>query len=335
MTSIKEVADALGVSSATVSRTMRGMPGVSVEVRARVREMATKLNYSASPNASSLATGRTLTIGVVTPYIARWYFAQLVANVESVLSEAGFDLLLYDIASDAARARFFQRMPVRKRVDAIISFLLPDDDEARSLRSVGVPLALVGARKEGFASFSIDDVSSAETAVRHLINLGHTRIGLIGGGGDPVPMQFVTPTDRRTGYLRALETSGIDYDPRLEENGEYTATGGERAMNSLLAASNRPTAVFAQSDEMAIGAMRAIRRHGLRVADDVSLIGFDNHEMAEMVGLTTVSQPLPLLGKVVATSVLEQLAHPGVEVPPHVELPTRLIVRETTGPLKP
>ena len=209
---IMDVARAVGVSSATVSRSVRGLPGVSEDVRARVLAKAAELNYVASRSASSLASGRTMTIGVLTPYIARWYFGHLVAHVESELSESGYDMLLYNVASDAARTRFFERMPVRGRVDALVSFMLPDVAEAVALRNLGVPLALVGARVDGFASFGIDDTDAAAKAVRHLVNLGHRNIGLIGGGTDNVPMHFVTPVDRRTGFLEALAAAGIEHD---------------------------------------------------------------------------------------------------------------------------
>lgn len=333
MAGIMDVASALGVSSATVSRAMRDLPGVSADVRAKVLAKAAELNYVASRSASTLATGRTMTVGVLTPYIARWYFGHLVAHVESELSESGYDLLLYNVASDAARERFFERMPVRSRVDALVSFMLPNQAEAAALRSLAVPLALVGAKVDGFASFGIDDTEAAATAVRHLLNLGHRTIGLIGGGRDHVPMHFVTPVDRRAGFFAALAAAGIEHDPRLEANGEFTLEGGERAMNEILAAPTRPTAVFAQSDEMAIGALRAIRRHGLRVPEDISLIGFDDIDTADMLGLTTIAQPLGRLGQAVARSIIQQLAGEPVDTHSHTELPTRLIVRETTGPV--
>ena len=333
MSGIKDVANAVGVSSATVSRSMRGLPGVSEDVRARVLAKAAELHYVASRSASTLATGRTMTVGVLTPYIARWYFGHLVAHVESELSASGYDMLLYNVASDTARARFFERVPVRGRVDALVSFMLPNSEEATSLRSLGVPLALVGARIDGFASFGIDDIDAAAKAARHLLNLGHRNIGLIGGGTDHVPMHFVTPVDRRTGFLSALAAAGIEHETSIEANGEFTLSGGERAMNEILAAPNRPTAVFAQSDEMAIGALRAIRRHGLRVPEDISLIGFDDIDTAEMLGLTTISQPLAALGQAVARSIITQLTGLTANQQSYTELPTRLIVRETTGPL--
>lgn len=334
VTKIQEVAAALGVSVATVSRAMSGKPGVSDAVRARVRSLATELNYLPSRSASALATGRTLTIGVVTPYIARWYFGHLISAIESSFTAAGYDLLLYNVSSENSRTRFFQTLPVRKRVDALVVLLLPDDGEATALRTLGIPVATVGSQQEGFISVGIDDVRTAEVAVQHLINLGHRRIAMIGEGFDVVPLQFVAPVDRQIGYYNALRAAGIDVNPELEQNGEFTMQGGEEAMNRLLAARERPTAVFAQSDEMAIGALRSIRRHGLRVPEDISVIGIDDHEMSGMVGLTTMAQSLPAMGSSVAQAILEHIEDPAAEVLPHTELPTRLVVRETTGPVR-
>ncbi|MBC7518127.1 MAG: LacI family DNA-binding transcriptional regulator [Microbacteriaceae bacterium] len=334
MTKIQEVAAALGVSVATVSRAMSGKPGVSDAVRARVRLLADELNYLPSRSASALATGRTLTIGVVTPYIARWYFGHLISAIESSFTAAGYDLLLYNVSSENARSRFFQTLPVRKRVDALVVLLLPDDNEAAALRTLGIPVATVGSQQEGFISVGIDDVRTAEVAVQHLINLGHRRIAMIGEGFGVVPLQFVAPVDRQIGYYNALRAADIDVNPELEQNGEFTMQGGEEAMNRLLAARERPTAVFAQSDEMAIGALRSIRRHGLSVPGDISIIGIDDHEMSGMVGLTTMAQSLPAMGSSLAQAILEHLENPAAEVSPHTELPTRLVVRETTGSVR-
>ena len=333
-TRIQDVAAALGVSVATVSRTISGKPGVSNEVRARVLATAKELDYTVSRSASGLVTGRTLTIGVVTPYIARWYFGHTVEAIGSVLAGAGYDLLLYDIGSDESRDRFFAKMPAKKRVDALVTLLLPDEKETRVLRELGIPIATAWAARPGIASVSINDVLAAETAVRHLINLGHRSIAMIGEAVDPVPMQYVTPAERRSGYLNAMREAGIEPVPEFEQNGHYTVQGGEEAMNRILASREHPTAVFVQSDEMAFGALRAIRRHGLRVPEDISVIGIDGHELSENFGLTTLAQPLREMGAAMAELLLEQLESPVTEVPPHIEFPTRLVVRETTGPVR-
>lgn len=332
--SITDVARAVGVSASTVSRALRGQPGVSDEVRAQIAAVAAELGYTASRSASSLASGRTYTIGVVAPYIGRWFFGTVLDASEQVFSAAGYDVLLYNLGSPEARKRFFTKLPVRKRVDAVLSLLIPDRAEEAALRSLGVPLATtVGGPREGFTVVGIDDRTGAESAVRHLVNLGHRRIGMIAGTSGP--LHWTTPIARRQGYLDVLAESGIPHDPALEADGGYTVEGGEQAMTRLLAASRPPTAVFAQSDEMAMGALRALRRHRLRVPDDVSVVGFDDHELSEVVGLTTVAQPVAGQGAEAARLLLRQLDEPGADQPGHVQMPIRLVLRETTAPPSP
>jgi LacI family transcriptional regulator, repressor for deo operon, udp, cdd, tsx, nupC, and nupG len=289
---ISDVAQAAGVSASTVSRALRDQPGVSEQVRALIVAVADALGYSASQPASALASGRTFTIGVVAPLVGRWYFGAVLDAAEKVFSAAGYDVLLYNLGSLEARKRFFTHLPARTRVDAVLSLLIPDEQEAAALRSLGIPIvATVGGPLPGFTVVGIDDHLGATSAVRHLVNLGHRRIGLISGVNQPQP--WTTPSTRRQAYLDVLAEAGIPYDPALEADGGFTVRGGEVAMTELLAAARPPTAVFAQSDEMAMGALRALRLHRLAVPDDVSVVGFDDHELAEVVGLTTVAQPVP------------------------------------------
>jgi LacI family repressor for deo operon, udp, cdd, tsx, nupC, and nupG len=332
--SITDVARATGVSASTVSRALRGRPGVSDEVRAQIAAVAASLGYTASRSASTLASGRTATIGVVAPYVSRWFFGKVLDGAEQVFSAAGYDVLLYNLGSPEARKRFFTKMPARKRVDAVLSLLIPDEEESAALRSLGVPLAtVVGEARPGFTVVGIDDRAGATLAVRHLVNLGHRRIGLITGAGGQ--LQWTTPVERREAYVDVLTEAGITHDPSLEADGGFTVEGGERAMTELLAAIRPPTAVFAQSDEMAMGALRALRMHRLKTPDDVSVVGFDDHELAEVVGLTTVAQPVADQGAEAARLLLRQLEAPDTPPPGYTDMPIRLVLRETTAPPAP
>jgi LacI family transcriptional regulator, repressor for deo operon, udp, cdd, tsx, nupC, and nupG len=329
--SINDVARAAGVSASTVSRALRGRPGVSDEVRAQIAAVAAQLGYTASRSASSLASGRTYTIGVLVPYVGRWFFGTVVDAAEKVFSAAGYDVLLYNLGSPETRKRFFTRLPVRKRVDAVLSLRIPDDEESAALRSLGVPLATtVGGTRPGFTVVGIDDRAGTESAVRHLVNLGHRRIGMISGASGP--LHWTTPIERSNAYLDVLADAGIEHDPALEADGDYTVEGGERAMTELLALRHPPTAVFAQSDEMAMGALRALRRHRLRVPEDVSVVGFDDHELSEVVGLTTVAQPVAAQGREAARLLLARLDDPDAGPADPVEMPLRFVLRETTAP---
>jgi LacI family transcriptional regulator, repressor for deo operon, udp, cdd, tsx, nupC, and nupG len=326
--SIDEVARRAGVSIATVSRALRGMPDVAVATRERVWTAARELDYVASPFAARLASGHSSTVGVVVPFVNRWFFAELLGAIESVLSGAGYDLLLQNLADVEGRERFFTTLPVRKRVDAVlVASLALTDSEVAALMTLQIPVGVLGTRYPGLFSVRIDDVAAAMLAVQHLLDLGHRRIGLIGGDTDD-PMRFTPPLHRRTGYRRALRAAGIPLDPELERLGYFTLAGGEAAMRELLALTRRPTAVFAESDEMAYGAIRAIRRAGLTVPDDVAVIGFDDHATAELLDLSTVRQPVTEQGARLAATLLAALH--GAATPTDVVLDTELVVRGST-----
>ncbi|MDF1604811.1 LacI family DNA-binding transcriptional regulator [Nocardioides sp. YIM 152315] len=331
MTSIKDVARDVEMSTATVSRALRGLAGVSGETRARVMESAQRLGYVPSPSAAGLASGQTRTVAVVVPRVTQWFFAAVVQGAEEVLRESGYDLLLYNLAGDAsARHRVFETSLLTKRVDAVLVLSLkPSPDERERLSRLGRPVTIVGADMPGWATVRIDDREAAATATSHLVDLGHERIGYIGGATEGV-LDFTAPSARLTGYRCVLEKAGVESDPCLEADGGFTIAGGQEAALSLLQRPDRPSAVFAASDEMAIGALRAARELGLRVPEDVSVVGIDDHEMARYFDLTTVAQPVHEQGRVAATQVLAALADDDW-TPEQVILPTELVVRRTTA----
>ncbi|MCU1657374.1 MAG: transcriptional regulator, LacI family [Pseudonocardiales bacterium] len=330
--SIEDVARLAGVSIATVSRALRGLPDVAATTRDRVFAAATELDYVASPFAARLASGRTATVGVVVPFVNRWFFAEVIDTVETALRKAGFDLLLYNLGDGHGRARFFEVMPMRKRVDAVlVASLVLSDDEFAALSSLDAPVALLGLERRGFLAARIDDVHSARVAVEHLLSLGHRRIGLIGGDTDD-PMRFTPPLHRRDGYRDALRAAGIEPEPALEVLGYFTVEGGGEAAERLLATPHRPTAIFAESDEMAYGALRTIRRAGLRVPDDVAVIGFDDQINAELMDLSTMRQPVAEQALDATTRLLAAIGAPEIAEPTTVVLPTELIVRGSTDP---
>lgn len=329
---IADVAARAGVSVATVSRALRGLPNVAESTRRRVLEAAGELRYVAHPHAARLAAGRSQTIGVVVPLFTRWFFAQVVAGAESVLTPACYDLLLYSVGSIQGRARFLDTMPFRKRVDGIVLVDLPlDDAEQAALAEQGVPVAAVGLRTRFFASVTIDNVAATAAATRHLTALGHTRIGLISSPPED-PVRLTTPWERREGYRRALREQALEVRPELDVPASFSFQGGAEAMARLLRADRPPTAVIAESDEMAIGALKAARDASLRVPEELSIIGFDGHDLAEFTGLTTIAQPVVEQGEIAATLLLEVMNDPPDGDPPQVVLPTRLVVRSTTGP---
>lgn len=331
MTGIRDVARDVEMSTATVSRALRGLRGVSETTRGRVLESAQRLGYVPSPSAAGLASGQTRTVAVIVPRVTQWFFAAVVQGAEEVLRERGYDLLLYNLAGDpSARHRVFETSLLMKRVDAVLVLSLkPSPGERDRLSRLGRPVTIVGADLPGWATVRIDDEEAATTATRHLVDLGHERIAYIGGATSGV-LDFTAPSARLAGYRRTLERAGLEQPPGLEEDGEFTAAGGQAAALRLLARPDRPTAIFAASDEMAIGALRAARELGLRVPEDVSVVGVDDHEMARYFDLTTVAQPVHEQGRVAATQVLAALTDDDW-TPEQVILPTELVVRRTTS----
>ncbi|QBI22078.1 LacI family transcriptional regulator [Egibacter rhizosphaerae] len=332
--SISDVATQAGVSVATVSRALRGLPNVAPSTRDRVLDAARDLDYVADPNASRLAAGRTRSVGMVVPLFTQWFFSQCVAGAEGVLAAGGYETLLYNIGSHESRRRFLTELPFRKRVDGIVLVDLPvSEAEMATLCEAGVPIVTIGLRTEQAPSITIDNYGAACTATRHLVNLGHERIGMISNLPDD-PRHFHAPVDRRRGYQDVLAEHDLELRPELDVPGNFSLEGGAEAMAQLVAVDRPPTAVFAQSDEMAIGALKTIHDAGLRVPEDISILGFDDHDMAEFVGLTTIAQPVVQHGELAAELLLERADRPDAE-PTHVEAPTKLIVRDTTAPRHP
>jgi LacI family repressor for deo operon, udp, cdd, tsx, nupC, and nupG len=330
--SIEDVARRAGVSIATVSRALRGLPDVATATRDRVLAAAADLNYVASPFAARLASGRTATVGLVVPFVNRWFFAEVISTVEAGLRQAGFDLLLYNLGDEAGRARFFEDMPMRKRVDGvIIASLVLEEAEFAALEELNRPVALLGIEREGLLSAGIDDVLAARTAVERLLALGRTRIALIGGDTDD-PMRFTPPLHRRDGYRDALLAAGLEPDPRLEQLGFFTIEGGAAAATALLDSADPPDAIFAESDEMAFGALRVLFRRGLRVPDDVAVVGFDDHPFSELMDLTTVHQPVAEQAMDITTRLLSVVSEAEEELArsPAVRLPVDLVRRAST-----
>ncbi|GAB2467177.1 LacI family DNA-binding transcriptional regulator [Jatrophihabitans fulvus] len=331
--SIEDVARRAGVSIATVSRALRGLPDVASATRDRVLAAAAELDYVASPFAARLASGRTATVGLVVPFVNRWFFSEVIATVETTLRRHNFDLLLYNLGDPDGRTRFFEVMPLRKRVDGVVvASIVLEDDEFAALDDLGQPLALLGIERPGTMSAAIDDIAAARLAVDHLTALGHRRIALIGGDTDD-PMRFTPPLHRRTGYHQALAAVGVEPDPALEVLGYFTVAGGVEAAQHLMALPDPPTAIFAESDEMAYGAQRALYDAGVKVPEQVSVVGFDDQPMSELMKLTTVRQPVTAQAQDVTTRLLEVIGGSAeAAAAPAVVLDTELVVRSSTAP---
>ncbi len=326
---IEDVARAAGVSTATVSRALRGLPNVNAATRERVLRTATELGYVATPSAASLASGRTRTIGLIGPSINRWFSSTVIEGAENGLRSEGFDVLLYTFASVAGVGRSAVDPGVlRRRVDGVLVVGLPlEETEIDALRGLGYPLVCIGWGAYGLTTVGVDDRATARDATRHLLSLGHRRIGHMTGPAEDVS-PWSPPVIRLEAWRQTLAEAGVAPGPVV--HGDFEFGAARRAAREMLAADPGVTAMFISSDEMAMGAILGVRDLGLRVPEDVSVIGVDGHDLGEVVGLTTMAQDAAQQGATGGRLVLDMIA--GRSVPTHVVFPTSLVPRTSTAP---
>lgn len=325
-----DVATAAGVSVSTVSRALSGNRGVSERTRDRIREITEQLGYVINPEASKLSGGRTGRVGFLTPTINEWFYASVIAGATRVLAEQGIDVLLYPIADRAARAKFFEKLPARRKVDAIIVIAFPlTEYEWERLDMMNVQALEVGVVTPSRPSVGVDDELVARQAVQHLLTLGHRKLGMI-SCVDPEGFHYSADISRARGFRSALRDAGVALDEEHIVSVPWGIEGGSAGMDALLSLPNLPSAVFAYSDEVAFGALRSLRRAGLEVPRDISLIGVDDHPMSESVDLTTVRQSPIEQGQIAGELCLALLEQSADNL--QVRLPTNLVVRRSTTP---
>lgn len=334
MVGIDDVARLAGVSTATVSRALSGRGHVAAATRAKVEAAASELGYVVSASASSLATGRMRNIGVVVPFLKSWFYTSVLEGAQRRLMQHGYDLTLYNLSGEAnERETVFDTFLLRQRVDAVIAVSLElSAVEVHSLHALGKPLVGVGGPIPGVTTLSIDDVGVTRLATEHLLSLGHTVIGHIGGDVD-AEMSFHMPSNRRQGWEAALAAAGIEARPELYFPAVFTLQSGYAAAKQMLGDPRlRPTAIVVASDEMAIGAMLAARDMGLDVPRDLSIVGIDDHELAPFFGLTTVAQHPEQQGERAVELLMRELEGPsGDDEPQNLQLPFDLVVRSSTA----
>lgn len=337
MAGIEDVAKLAGVSTATVSRALSGKDHVSAKARAKVESAAAELGYVASSSAYTLATGRTRNIAVVMPFVDRWYFSKILESIETELIEQGYDLTLYNLSGGLSqRNKIFNDFLMRKRADGVITVAVKlTDVELNSLTRTNKPLFGIGGLIPGARALTIDDTAVGRLATEHLISLGHTKIACV-GGVKTSEMDFSQPTRRRNGWEQALKDAGLQVHSEWFVASDFTIAGAYNAVKQILGdPNNNPTAVFCISDEMAFGAIMAAKDLGLRVPQDISIIGVDDHDYSEFFGLTTISQSVQKQGAKVVRLLLELFEKDELDGQVNVEkvelFPIELIVRSSTA----
>jgi DNA-binding LacI/PurR family transcriptional regulator len=326
-----DLAERAGVSIATVSRALSGAPGVSEGTRQRIKDLANDLSYAVSPDAARLARGSTGRVAVVTPDVAHWFYAAMLGGIVTALHDTELDVLLYEVKDERERRRFFEELPARRQVDALILVALPiSDDERQRLDLMGVTVVMAGGTLGDHPHVRIDDVDAGRQAATQLARAGHERIAMINSSGT-WSLEYAAPGARLRGFTDALQAAGLEVHPDLVIHRRWGSHGGVEGMNQLLSLASPPTAVMTFSDEVAFGALRTLRRAGVSVPHTMSVIGIDDHHLADMFDLTTVHQPVARQGTV-AGQLAQQILQHGDTGPLHITLPTHLVARGTIGP---
>lgn len=269
---------------------------------------------------------------MVSPVARGWYFTAVSEGAQDALSAGGYDILRYGLTDvETSRRRVIDTQLLRKRVDGLIVLSLPlTAAEVAALGVMGRPVIVVGPVMSGLPSVRIDDVEVGRLGTQHLVDLGHRRIAFVGGNPDD-HLGFPVAPDRQQGYQEVLCAAGVEVDPSLTVPAKFTTAAGVSAWTALGRCDPLPSAVVAASDEIAMGLIYAARRAGVRVPEDLSVIGVDDHDLAWLFDLTTVAQPVRDQGRIAARTLLEQL-RAGGPLEPHVTtVPVELIVRGTTA----
>jgi DNA-binding LacI/PurR family transcriptional regulator len=319
---MREVAAEAGVSLATVSRVLAGSADVAPELAGRVKLVAKALGYHPNAAARGLRTGRSLTVGLVVPDIQNPFFTSVMSGLEDVLRAGNYSLFLANAAEDVERERLhLQRLLADGAAGVLFVPVAPPEVHYHYLRAAGIPVVTLSRDHPQLNadSVTVDNTAGVQGAVRHLIGLGHRRIAFING-----PVFRSTSRERLAGYEQALREAAIPIEPELIRISDFRQAGGFESMRALLAMGDRPTAVMSGNNMMTLGALEAIHSGGVRVPDEIALVGFDDMPWATSLkpSLTAVAQPTFEIGRTAAQLLLDRLQDP--------ELPVRHIVLETT-----
>lgn len=329
---LAEVAIAANVSPMTASRAINNRSGVSRETREQVLKVAADMGYVVNRAAQKLSGGKSHIIGIVATDLGNQFNSTVIAGASDAAWEAGYETLVYSHVEREKRPSGSVMQLLRQISDGVIVVLPLEFGYLGELTSINIPVITIDHRGEHaeFPSVAADSYEGARTAIKYLLGLGHRRIAYITGDE-----RLASARDRHQAYLDTMAQFGLPADPDLVVPGDFSQNSGFNATKRLLALAHPPTAVFAANDLSAFGAITAIRESGLRVPDDVSVLGFDDIPAAAQFhpALTTVRQPLQQMSRSAVNTLLALIA--GIApASPQVTLPTELVVRASTAPVK-
>lgn len=329
--SIKDIASRANVSISTVSRIINNSKYVAPELVERVNSIIEETGYTPDQIARSMVTKKTKLIGVIIPDISQRFYSTLLSGIEEVTSTYDYNILICNINENLEKEYKYLNILKSMRADGIIIMhekFSPKVENFLSTVKVPIVLSSVKSRNLNALSVNIDDCKASYDAVEHLIKLGHKKIAMIGGDMEDI----TTGKNRFAGYRQVLQDHGVEYNKAYFRIGNFRIDDGYKAMEGILKAPVRPTAVFVVSDEMAIGAVNCITDKGLTVPGDISVIGFDDIDLASVVKpkLTTVHQPIKEIGRMSAELLINQLENKSINVK-EVVINHSLILRDSCG----
>jgi LacI family transcriptional regulator len=329
MTTMYDVARLAGVSPATVSRHLRGQPVRDAE---RVQRAIDELGYFPNAVARTLKSGVTQTVGIVVPDVTNPFFASLVKGAESIAREQGYTLLLCNTDESSEREEALLADLIR-RVDGVILAPATEQDETPlHVRQAGVPVVFVDrslVHGDQFDSVLVDNQGGARQAARHLVSLGHQRIAMISG-----PLNTTPGRGRYEGFLAELTEHSIELPDEYLRAGDFRESSGHQETLRLLALPEPPTAIFTANNLMTIGALKALHDMRVRLPEQMSLIGFDDLELAPLLSppVTVIDRPTVEQGVLAMRLLISKMREDSPGTPRHIELETRLCVRESCAP---
>ena len=327
---IRDVARKASVGVGTVSRVINDSPAVKKETRLKVLAAIEALDYTPNPIARRLSIGQTLTIGVILPYLTLPSYIERLRGVQSTLADSEYDLVLFAIENPFQRDAYFQNLSLKSRVDgALLISLPPNDDQAKRFANSNIPTVLIDGFHPDLCCVYPDDVQGGRIATQHLIDLGHRRIAFL---SDFLRTPFHPSMSLRCqGYRETLAEAGIPHQPGFQIEGGRGRINARSMARELLSMEIPPTAIFAASDSQAIGILEAASEIGIRVPEDLSVIGYDDIRDAEYVNLTTINQHLDKSGVEGAKLLLDLLADPDNQVHCKRKIAVDLVIRATTA----
>lgn len=332
MATILDVAKEAGVGVGTVSRVLNDHPRVAPETRARVTSAIGTLGYRPNPMARGLSNGRSGLFSVLVPSMTSPSVVARLRGMVSVFNASDQPLSIINIETAEQKTKALAQLTSFGTPEGVLVLSLKlSGEDIELLRSTGAPIVLVDTKADGFPSFTIDDLEGGRMATEHLLSLGHHRVAFIGDIVDE-QMGFDPSRLREAGYRKAHADAGCVVDDALVQHGLFGEDSGRTLAHELLASNDAPTAFVVASDTQALGVMEACRDRGLRIPEDVSVIGYDDIDIAAYVGLATVRQPLELSGRLGAEQLLE-LTNGADVVVDSVILDLELVARGSTGPV--